>query len=87
MAIPHTGAIGISWVFVEISSMEIRFATINYTRGIRQYTSTMYTSSPFSVSKNEKIGQKKKEHEARKNLVRKDYLILFYKTEKSNLIS
>lgn len=61
MAIPHTGAIGISWVFVEISSMEIRFATINYTRGIRQYTSTMYTSSPFSVRKNEKIGQEKKE--------------------------
>lgn len=87
MAIPHTSAIGISWVFVEISSMEIRFATINYTRGIRQYTSTMYTSSPFSVSKNEKIGQKKKKHEVRKNLVRKDYLILFSKTEKSNLIS
>lgn len=41
--------------------MEIRFATINYTRGIRQYTSTMYTSSPFSVRKNEKIGQEKKE--------------------------
>lgn len=75
MEILHTErGIGISRVFVEISSMEIRFTTINCTLGIRQHTFILLQFVQEWKDEND-MREKRKKNE---NLLCKNCLISFH---------